>query len=316
MRAALALCAAAALVGCRDAPPPDPMTEPAISLVPKAGGAPLVITQGDLRAAQARLRYQREETLYAKPLPKALRDHVESSLVEARVLAAEAERLGVRASTTAVAREVASVAAAYGAEELQHQLANHYQAPADLEAAIRTRLVTQALLEKAAYADIEVPGSALRADFEALADDERLAPAQVRAAQILLPTEEEAKGAKKALDRGADFQSLARRVSIAPEGPRGGDLGWFGRGDMPDVFEKMCFALEVGEISVVTPSEFGYHLCTVLERRPERPRTFDELKARLRADRLDAARREAKQAFLQSLMARYDLVRPTDRSSP
>ncbi|MCP4573717.1 MAG: hypothetical protein GY838_15265 [bacterium] len=62
------------------------------------------------------------------------------------------------------------------------------------------------------------------------------------------------------LDAGQDFENLARDYSDGPSGPKGGDLGSFGRGKMHPDFEAAAFGLEVGGVSDVVETPFGYHL--------------------------------------------------------
>lgn len=98
---------------------------------------------------------------------------------------------------------------------------------------------------------------------------------KVRASHILLMyagssrstatrTKEEAlssiKALKGQLDDGGDFASLASQNSDCPSGRSGGDLGPFGRGQMVPAFEESAYSMEVGEVSGVIETDFGYHL--------------------------------------------------------
>src|SRR5690606_10165675 len=98
---------------------------------------------------------------------------------------------------------------------------------------------------------------------------------QVRASHILLmyagsarssatrskqEAQEQIDRIKGELDRVADFASLARQHSDCPSRSRVGDLGTFGRGQIVNGFEAPAFGLEVGAISGVVETDFGYHL--------------------------------------------------------
>ena len=59
---------------------------------------------------------------------------------------------------------------------------------------------------------------------------------------------------------GEDFGDLAKQHSDCPSSASGGDLGFFGRGQMVPEFEQAAFNMEVGETSGVIETAFGYHL--------------------------------------------------------
>ena len=65
---------------------------------------------------------------------------------------------------------------------------------------------------------------------------------------------------KQRLDDGANFAALARQNSDCPSKRKGGDLGFFGPGQMVPPFEKVAFELEVGQTSGIVPTAFGYHI--------------------------------------------------------
>ena len=67
---------------------------------------------------------------------------------------------------------------------------------------------------------------------------------------------------KTQLDGGADFATLAQQHSDCPSGRKGGDLGMFGKGQMVPAFEQSAFGMDVGGVSDVVETDFGYHIIT------------------------------------------------------
>jgi parvulin-like peptidyl-prolyl isomerase len=65
---------------------------------------------------------------------------------------------------------------------------------------------------------------------------------------------------KAQIEGGADFAEIARANSDCPSGAQGGDLGSFGRGQMVPEFETATYAMNVGDLSDVVETSFGYHL--------------------------------------------------------
>ncbi len=114
---------------------------------------------------------------------------------------------------------------------------------------------------------------------------------RVRASHILLKTEGKDEAAVKsraeallaqAKAAGADFAALAKANS-EDEGSavNGGDLNFFGRGQMVPEFEQAAFAMKAGEISNLVKTTFGFHIIKVVESQPETSRPIAEVKSEL-----------------------------------
>jgi parvulin-like peptidyl-prolyl isomerase len=73
----------------------------------------------------------------------------------------------------------------------------------------------------------------------------------------------------KQVKAGGDFAKLAKENSDDGSKDQGGDLGWFGHGQMVKPFEEAAFALQPGQISEVVESQFGFHIIKVDERRTQ-----------------------------------------------
>lgn len=83
---------------------------------------------------------------------------------------------------------------------------------------------------------------------------------KIRCEHILVEKQSLANQLLERIKKGESFEKLAQENSIDSSRKRGGDLGFFGRGVMVREFEKAAFGLEVGEVSQVVKTQFGYHI--------------------------------------------------------
>ncbi len=84
-------------------------------------------------------------------------------------------------------------------------------------------------------------------------------------------TIEKLEGIRARIQKGEKFETLAILYSQDPgSAPKGGDLGYFGRGEMVPEFEAAAFRLKPGEVSGIIRTKYGYHLLQLVERRGER----------------------------------------------
>lgn len=89
----------------------------------------------------------------------------------------------------------------------------------------------------------------------------------VRASHLLVKTEEEAKKLREEILAGTPFADVAAKVSMCPSGVNGGDLGFFGKGQMVREFEEVAFSLPVNEVSQPIKTQFGWHLLVVTDQK-------------------------------------------------
>jgi peptidyl-prolyl cis-trans isomerase C len=89
---------------------------------------------------------------------------------------------------------------------------------------------------------------------------------------------EKAAGLLKRAKAGEDFATLAKDNSTCPSAPQGGNLGYFGKGQMVPEFEKAAFALKPGEISDIVETKFGYHIIKVTDKKAAGTVAFNDAK--------------------------------------
>jgi len=221
-----------------------------------------------------------------RPLRRAVLDQ----LVERRLLLAEAAKAGVSVTDRELDEALRARARALDGEARRDP-----EAVEALRDRVREDLTLDRYLVREVAARVAVAPEDAQRWYEQHASEFRR-PDQVRCSQLTVPTREEAAALKIQLNRGSDFARVAREQSTSVDRARGGDLGWFGRGQMPAEFEKACFSLRRGEVSDTVQSPYGFHLFKLVERREGSQIPFAEVEAqidlRLRRERVAAAQAE------------------------
>lgn len=158
----------------------------------------------------------------------------------------------------------------------------------DKSADFKARLanVTSQLLTSE-YVKVKVEGAVTDAELDERYKKEIAGfdpPEEVKASHILVKTEEEAKAVLEALAKGGDFAKLAGEKSQDPGSKdQGGDLGFFGKGQMVPEFEAAAFELKPGETTkAAIKTQFGYHVIKVFEKRKQPVPAFADVKDQVR----------------------------------
>lgn len=86
---------------------------------------------------------------------------------------------------------------------------------------------------------------------------------KANAAHILVGKEDEAEKIMARINKGEEFAALAKRFSKCPSKNKGGDLGWFGRGDMVPEFDAAVFGAKKGALVGPVKTQFGWHVILV-----------------------------------------------------
>ena len=177
----------------------------------------------------------------------------------------------------------------------------------DVEVNLRVRR----MLEKLAENDPVPSDAELRAYYEQHLDAYKTLE-EVRASHILkAPARGEQREAAyqelrevraKLLAGEVDFDELAKKHSDKAADHI--DLGFFKRGELAEEFELVAFSMEVGEISPVFASPFGFHLVKLTERKPATAKPFDEVREQVREHLLQDRQQEKTRKLVEELQAR------------
>jgi len=148
--------------------------------------------------------------------------------------------------------------------------------------------LTEQLVERFISAKVKVSEPEMRSFYETTKDSLAIKPVSWKLGMIMREIKpgkdaatarlNELKEIERRLQNGEDFAALASSESDCPSKEVGGDLGFFSRGMMVKPFENAAFALNIGEVSEIVETQFGYHLIKLEERKGEEIRARHILK--------------------------------------
>jgi len=200
-------------------------------------------------------------------------------------------------------------------DEFQKELAREGLTERDLRVRYRREARNQLMKQKLVQrklGEVAVSNGEVRDFYKQYKDSLPVQPEGVKLAHILLPIEpspatvDSARArltrVLKEINDGLDFAAAAKRYSEDPVAENGGDLGWFGKGEMVPTFEAAAFALTAGQISGVVKTRYGFHIIQCLEKSGDRiharhillilnPTATDSVAVLARADSITQAAR-------------------------
>lgn len=263
-------------------------------IVATVNGKPITQEALDRKADLVQKRYASMGMTLDTEKKAALRDRILQSLIEQALLYQESQKQGIKIEDAQVEQELSDFKDQFKSKsEYTDQLKEMNFTEDSLKSQIRENLAIRKLVEEKVVSQINITDKDAKAYYEAHPEEFKV-PEQVRARHILIKVDKDASEAEKAkalkkieaikakLNNGADFATLAAENSDGPSKKRGGDLGFFERGQMVKPFEKVAFSLKPGEISDVVKTQFGYHIIKVEERRKASTESFDDAKERLK----------------------------------
>ena len=249
-----------------------------------------------------------EETALAKremPLKReeteSLKEEVLDNLIRERIMIQRARDLSLSIGEAELAARMEEIRKDYNGQFDKIFSEGGISLP-EWKEALRKRMLLEKLIARDVNEKIQVADE----EAERYYNDHRRAYAtdrRVRVAQIVLPDRDRAEGILKRLKTGEDFGKVAREVSIGPEATRGGDLGFFERGVMPEAIDRMVFSLPVGKVSRVAQSPYGFHIFKVLGQAAAGGRKFADVREKVIADLRKQKEAEAYKIWIEGLKA-------------
>jgi peptidyl-prolyl cis-trans isomerase C len=209
-------------------------------------------------------------------VPGTLKRACLDQMIERKLLAQEARRLGIKVSPEEVNQAILEMRKDYPGNGFDERLSLHGVTLQEWRESLEEKLLAERMMRKARHVQGTVDEKEALQYYETHRSSFEL-KLKVRARQIVVADGEEALQILKRLKKGESFAKLAAEKSMGPEKANGGDLGYFSQGERPAEFDQV-FSLEPGQISEVIKSPYGYHIFKVEEKTGPRQVSFEEAK--------------------------------------
>ena len=222
-----------------------------------------------------------------------LKKDILEGLIEREVLYQESQKAGIKIADQKVNDQLAAIKKRFpNEEEFKKALASMDLTEEEVRAQIQRGLAIRELIDQKVANKIAITDEETNAYYTG---NPQLfnQPEKVKASHILIKVEPTADDAKKAearkkieeiqqkLKEGGDFAELAKEYSEGPSSAKGGDLGYFQRGQMVKPFEDTAFSMKANEVSGRVETRFGYHLIKVYDKKPEQTLAYADVKDKI-----------------------------------
>ncbi len=244
-------------------------------------------------------RYEQQMAMMGQtPNPQQLseiKDKVLNGLIDRELLYQESQKVGLKASKSEVDERISALKQRFPSEEeFKKTIEKLGLNEAGLRSQFEKELAIKALLDKKFAGKVTVTDQEMKKFYDENPDYFKT-PERVRASHILVKVEPNASEADKAkarqkiediqkkVKKGEDFAALAKQYSDCPSSAKGGDLDYFQRGQMVGPFQDAAFAMNVGDVSDIVETQFGYHLIKVTDKKPAGTVSFEEAKDKIKS---------------------------------
>ncbi len=252
----------------------------------------------------------------AEQMKVYLYDQALNGLIEKQLLVEIAQQKKIVVEDKDVDEQIASIIKRFGSVDKLNQILTMQGMTLD---SLKERMKEDMIYTKVLDSEVAKPAEVTDEDIKKFFEENksRMAqPEKVQASHILIKTEATDSAADKTiakeklqtirkdiLDKKVTFEDAAKEHSDCPSGKAaGGDLGPFSKGDMAAPFEKVAFEAEVGVLSDIVETQFGYHIIKVTDKIAAKEATLDaEWTDKIKGHLENIKLQEANKAYLNKL---------------
>jgi len=236
---------------------------------------------------------------------RSLREEILNQLIEKRLLLQEAKRQGIQVTKEELESVIEQMRGDYPEKEFNELLKSSGLTPERWKQEITENLLVDKLMDIMISSRVKILDEEVKTYYEKHhAEFEK--KEEVRARQIVVGTEAEAKSIHEQLINGADFVELATEKSISPDKANGGDLGYFTKGQMPEEFD-IVFTLKVNALSPIVKSPYGYHIFKVEERHVPRFQSLAEVREMIHQHLVSEKEDQIRSGWLKELKSKANI---------
>lgn len=267
----------------------------------------------DQEFSQFQRRMQQQGQEIGQDQTVDLKHRILENLIARELLFQDSKKQGIKISPASVTEKVGQLEKQFPSKaEFDAAMAKMNLTEAQIKQQFSQGMAIESLVETKIAPKVTVSDKETKAFYDGHPEFFHQ-PEEIKASHILIKVAENADAATKAaarkkiesakarIDKGEDFAKVASEVSEGPSKLKGGDLGYFHKGQMVPAFEKAAFALKVGQVSDVVESPFGFHLIKVFDKKPATTLAYDTVKDKISEHLKQEKVRDAVSQYVEQL---------------
>ena len=292
----------------------EPSNEPSIDKIAIVNGTVITKEEFNREINQVKQRILKQGQEISSARLEDIGNEILKNMINIELLFQESHNKGIKVEKEEIASSMKALKQKFPNDaEFEKLLSELKLSESELKLKIKKDLAIQKLVETQIAQKIKVTDEESKAFYDTNPDRFKQ-PEQIKASHILIKVEPTADEKKKSeakqkikqiqqkLNKDKDFAALAKEFSECPSKSKGGDLGYFKRGQMVKAFEDAAFALKPEEVSDIVETQFGYHLIKVVDKKPENTIPYKEVKDKLAQHLKQEKTKQEVEIYIQTLM--------------
>lgn len=293
-----------------------------IQYVAKVNGVEISATDLDRKFSLIKERFAKMGTPLEDSKLQEYRQNILNNLIDQEVLYQDSIAQGIKIPADEVNAELEKFKKQFETEDaFKKQIQEMNFTEKDILSQIERSKTIQKYIEDKVKSEIRVSEKDQKKYYNDHIDQFKL-PERIHASHILVKLDPKAKDAerkealkkiediKAKLNKGEDFAKIAEEFSDCPSKSKGGDLGFFIRGQMVKPFEDAAFRLEPGQTSGIVETQFGFHIIKSQEKTKPTTLAFDDVKEKIQTKIKDEQFKESFPKYLETLKKKYTIEIP------